>query len=139
MLNHTKTAFNDFSEILNGRLPLKQGSYKAETCTQLVLGYPQHLIFRNRIFVSRIFVGVRNLSDVILIRICRSSTHPPLPPLLRKKQYRNLGKVIRSISGYKSSKSELSSATFGYFPYRRRRFPGGGSGEGGSPANIKFK
>ena len=42
-----------------------------------------------------------------------------------KTKYRNLGKVIRIISDQKSSKSELSSATFGYFPYRRRRFPAG--------------
>ena len=36
---------------------------------------------------------------------------------------KNLGKVITINSGQKSSKSELFSGTFGYFPYRRRRFP----------------
>ena len=49
-------------------------------------------------FCFRIFFGVRNPSDVILIRICRSST-PSLAPPPKKKKYRNLGKVIRIISG----------------------------------------
>ena len=98
VFNNKKTVFNDFSKLLNGWLPLKQESYKAETCTQLVLGYPQHFIFRHRNLVFRIFVGVRNLSNVISMRIWRSSI-PSLAPPPKKKQPRNMGKVIRIISG----------------------------------------
>ena len=43
-----------------------------------------------------------------------------------RTETKNQGKVITIISDQKSSESELILATFGYFPYRRRRFPGGG-------------
>ena len=44
---------------------------------------------------------------------------------------KNLGKVMTSISDQQTLKLELFSATFGYFPYRRRRFPGGVAGGAG--------
>ena len=78
--------------------PSNKGATGPRLGTQLVLGYPQHFIFRYWNFFFRICFGVRNPSDVILIRIWRSST-PSLAPPPKKKKHRNLGKVIRIISG----------------------------------------
>ena len=75
--------------------PSNKGATGPRLGTQLVLGYPQHFIFRHRIFFFRIFVGVRNPSHVILIRVGRSST-PPLPPLLRKKNIEIWGRSLGS-------------------------------------------
>ena len=98
VFNHKNRRLTFFvSKTLNGRLPLKQGSYRPETCTQHVSGYPQHLIF----IAGNVFFWF-----VPVLEILRTSfwsgfiglpPHPAPPPPPEEK-YRNLGKVIRIIS-----------------------------------------
>ena len=82
---------------MNRRLPLKQGSYRPETCTQLVLGYPQHFIFRHRIFFLSEFgwcpkaFGRHFDQDLEVFHPL-----PCPPPLLRKKSIEIWGRSLGS-------------------------------------------
>ena len=51
---------------MNGRLPLKQGSYRTETCTQHVSDHPHAFNFAASFFIFfQIFVSVKKPSDVV--------------------------------------------------------------------------
>ena len=113
-----RTPWKLFSETLNGRLPLKQGSIRPETLPKCVSDDSPHLIFRRRKQTRCSCWSVSNASFsctfTMFLGIYVKADLATLHPSNRKKKSVSEMKdqVIAINSVKESSKSELSSGTF---------------------------